>query len=340
MDYPKSVPGVGLVNGKFIDENVATGQQGSLIPAAWGNAITDEILTVIRAAGITPNESAVNQLHAAIQAISGGAGNGLYVPLSHLTDQNPHAQYALRKDVLSVTHTAIQGKDLNAFVTPGLHVYAHGNQANANAPVNGPQYGLFEVIENGNNLTQRISAHTGVWTRTWITSAGMSPTDWMRLDSQTPAGSIMFFTSGALPDGWLPANGAAVSRTIYAPLFKVIGTRFGAGDGSTTFNLPDLRGEFIRGWDGGRGVDANRAFGVVQTDAIRNIVGSVSGGSVFGLFDGASGAMRVAQGGNQMNITTGGSAYYNDFNFDASRVVPTANENRPRNVALLACIKY
>ena len=329
-----------LVNGKFIDENVATGQQGSLIPAAWGNAITDEILTVIRAAGITPNESAVNQLHAAIKAISGGAGNGLYVPLSHLTDQNPHAQYALRKDVLSVTHTAIQGKDLNAFVTPGLHVYAHGNQANVNAPINGPQYGLFEVIDNSHSLTQRIFASNGVWTRTWITSAGMAPANWIRLDSQTSAGSVMFFAAGSAPSGWLPANGAAIPRAIYADLFKVFGTSFGAGDGSTTFNLPDLRGEFIRGWDGGRGVDANRAFGVVQTDAIRNIVGSVSGGSVLGLFDGANGAMRVTQLGRQMNITTGGEAYYNDFNFDASRVVPTAAETRPRNVSLLACIKY
>lgn len=66
MDYPKSVPNVGLVNGKFVDENTSTGQVGSLIPAGWGSAITDEILAVITAAGLVPNEAILNQLNAAI----------------------------------------------------------------------------------------------------------------------------------------------------------------------------------------------------------------------------------------------------------------------------------
>ncbi|MBC2655103.1 phage tail protein [Pseudomonas sp. MSSRFD41] len=70
MDYPKSIPGVGLVDGHFVDENPATGQVGSLIPAAWGDAITQEILNVIKAAGLAPSESNVSQLAAAVQAIA------------------------------------------------------------------------------------------------------------------------------------------------------------------------------------------------------------------------------------------------------------------------------
>jgi len=70
MDYPKSVPGVGLVDGKFVDENEQTGQQGSLIPAAWGTAVTDEILNVQAEAAIQPNEGKVNQLVSAIRAIA------------------------------------------------------------------------------------------------------------------------------------------------------------------------------------------------------------------------------------------------------------------------------
>lgn len=70
MDYPKSIPGVGLVDGHFVDENPATGQVGSLIPAAWGDAITQEILNVIKAAGMAPSESNVSQLAAAVQAIA------------------------------------------------------------------------------------------------------------------------------------------------------------------------------------------------------------------------------------------------------------------------------
>jgi hypothetical protein len=69
MDYPKSVPGSGLVNGKFVDENPLTGTPGSLIPATWGNAVTEELLTVIRAAGLVPSESESNQLLKALKSV-------------------------------------------------------------------------------------------------------------------------------------------------------------------------------------------------------------------------------------------------------------------------------
>ncbi|MEE4709059.1 phage tail protein [Pseudomonas alliivorans] len=70
MDYPKSVPGVGLVSGKFVDENPATGTPGSLIPAQWGNAVTQEILNVILGAGLVPSEADVTQLHRAILGLA------------------------------------------------------------------------------------------------------------------------------------------------------------------------------------------------------------------------------------------------------------------------------
>lgn len=69
MDFPKSVPGVGLVGGEFGDENQATGQAGSLIPAAWGNAVTRELLSVIEAAGLEPDEARADQLLEAIRAL-------------------------------------------------------------------------------------------------------------------------------------------------------------------------------------------------------------------------------------------------------------------------------
>lgn len=71
MDYPKSVPSVGLVGGKFVDENPVAGTPGSLIPAQWGNAVSDEILNVITAAGLTPDEMNNAQLSAAIASIIG-----------------------------------------------------------------------------------------------------------------------------------------------------------------------------------------------------------------------------------------------------------------------------
>lgn len=69
MDFPKSVPGVGLVGGQFVDENQATGQVGSLIPAKWGNDVTTELLGVIEEAGLVPDEEDPQQLRAAVRAI-------------------------------------------------------------------------------------------------------------------------------------------------------------------------------------------------------------------------------------------------------------------------------
>lgn len=69
MDFPKSVPGVGLVGGVFVDENQATGQPGSLMAAAWGNAVTEELLSIIRAAGLVPSEAKTNQVLEAIRAL-------------------------------------------------------------------------------------------------------------------------------------------------------------------------------------------------------------------------------------------------------------------------------
>lgn len=70
MDYPKSVPNVGLVGGQFVDENASTGQVGSLIPSSWGNSVTQEILNVIKAAGLAPSEVDLSQLLKAVQVIA------------------------------------------------------------------------------------------------------------------------------------------------------------------------------------------------------------------------------------------------------------------------------
>lgn len=84
-----------------------------------------------------------------------------------------------------------------------------------------------------------------------------------------PAGAICAFGMSSAPTGWLYCNGQTVSRTTYARLFAAISTTFGAGDGSTTFALPDLRGYFARGWDDGRGVDSGRTFGSNQADELK-----------------------------------------------------------------------
>lgn len=74
-----------------------------------------------------------------------------------------------------------------------------------------------------------------------------------------PAGSVVAWFTEQLPNGWLECNGAAISRADHPRLFAVLGIRYGDGNGFTTFNLPDLRGEFLRGHDAGAGTDPNAA---------------------------------------------------------------------------------
>ena len=162
--------------------------------------------------------------------------------------------------------------------------------------------------------------------------------------SGVPVGAVAFVAMNTPPSGWLKANGAAVSRTTYSALFSAIGTVFGVGDGSTTFNVPDLRGEFIRGWDDARGIDSGRAFGSAQLDQMQSITGSItnmgkvaspaSAVSSGALTSGGStaGNSGIASGGN-----TGIDITFNNANSSGARV---GTETRARNIALLACIKF
>lgn len=152
------------------------------------------------------------------------------------------------------------------------------------------------------------------------------------LDAGNFVGQVGFFAMSTAPTGFLKANGAAISRTTYANLFSAIGTTFGAGDGSTTFNVPDLRGEFTRGWDDGRGVDSGRVFGSAQAATSHVRIVMASNGNYTGPInttpldvDSTSGTANRGFGGSPTTDSTQAVRYY------------TA---RPRNVALLACIKF
>jgi microcystin-dependent protein len=147
--------------------------------------------------------------------------------------------------------------------------------------------------------------------------------------SAMPSGSVIYVAKNSTPNGYLKANGALVSRATYAALFAAIGTTFGVGDGATTFALPDLRGEFPRGWDDGRGVDSGRVFGSAQvatTIADRPIAGGQNEIQV--------------NVGNSDGTTTGSSAAWQTSATATAAQVSSVKSVRPRNIALLACIKY
>lgn len=157
--------------------------------------------------------------------------------------------------------------------------------------------------------------------------------------SVNPVGTIIFYAKSTVPTGYLKANGAAVSRTTYAALFAVLGTVFGAGDGSTTFNLPDLRGEFVRGWDDARGVDSGRSFGSSQdsTEVPYNNT-SPSG------YSGSRSLCDYIQPLNSDGITSqGGLSTWGLLTIGSGSALDAIVQRtkvRPRNMALLACIKF
>ena len=158
-------------------------------------------------------------------------------------------------------------------------------------------------------------------------------TTWQSTILETiPAGAVQYFAMNTAPTGWLKANGQAVSRTTYATLFSAIGTTFGSGDGSTTFNVPDLRGEFLRGWDDSRGIDSGRAFGSWQTQNTNKEEISMTTGS-----NGSSPITAPNEDGSTYSawLTSG----RNDGGSRAIILRMDNTETRPRNFALLACIK-
>lgn len=139
-------------------------------------------------------------------------------------------------------------------------------------------------------------------------------------------GTIIYYAKNTAPSGYLKANGAAVSRTTYSSLFAVIGTTFGAGNGTTTFNVPDLRGEFIRGWADGRAVDTGRTFASFQADEFKSHTHNFYEWYNDRPIDHDSDYHEIDRG-MVRNLVTATSA-------------TGGSETRPRNIALLACIKY
>lgn len=157
-------------------------------------------------------------------------------------------------------------------------------------------------------------------------------TTWIPLGG-TQAGFVEAYAGTTAPAGWLKCNGTAVSRTTYASLFAAIGTTYGDGDGSTTFNLPDLRGEFVRGWDDSRGVDAGRGIGSLQFSAVGPHDHSIDVNRNL-LYSGGGGRVNDAPGTDDAYQGTGGR------DRTSNPITGGANETRPRNVALMYCIKY
>jgi len=191
--------------------------------------------------------------------------------------------------------------------------------------------GIYDVI-----YVQTLAGGAGGWLL-------LTPTQTQSI----PAGLIASFACERAPTGWLECDGAEVSREDYANLFAVIGTIWGAGDGATSFTLPDLRAQFLRGWDHGRGLDDGRVFASDQSSAnkahnhggLTSMGGShMHGFSIinFNPVNVAAGGIASAQAGQieEERITQVAGSHQHQISSDGD------GESRPRNSAILYAIKF
>ena len=346
------MPKVDTKDGLFHNGNPVTGEQGTQVKDVWLNNVQENLRDiqaeahyVLKKAGFNPADNKQTQLYESIVKIIGDNRKTATikdkgeVKLNSAINSEIETEAATPKAVKAAYDKAVEAKEA-----------ANAAQTSANAAQRTANDGVSKAnaAQTSANAAQRTAndgvskAHAAQRTA----NDANNNANTRQLKSEL-VGEVAFFASATPPSGWLKANGAAVSRTTYAALFAAIGTTFGAGDGRTTFNLPDLRGEFLRCLDDGRNIDRGRRLGTAQGDTIRNIIGKLDGsamGSGNQVLEGkmiASGAIGTTYQQRQWSGDQGGWGEQSvSFDFDASRVVPTANENRPRNVALLACIKY
>ena len=154
------------------------------------------------------------------------------------------------------------------------------------------------------------------------------------VSAQVPVGTIHAFASQVVPANYLECDGSTLNTSQFNDLFNVIGYTYG-GSG-TSFNVPDLRGEFIRGWDNGRGVDSGRAFGILQTDAFQGHYHNLY--SIDELLVGNGGGARW-QGG-QVGFQFQGANVKEAVSDGVNGIPRVDNETRPRNVALKYIIRF
>ena len=257
-------------------------------------------------------------------------------------------------------------------------------QDNFNAHVN--QHGIpywDSETEYQANKSYVVDPISGIVYRCLVTNTNQpvsNPTYWdiafSPYEAMVPTGSTQMFAGTSAPRGWLIADGRAVSRTTYAALFAVIGTTYGSGDGSTTFNLPDMRGVVVRGVDRGRNLDPSRVQGSYQGDlfashahnntatsvpagdhshaamtnaagahthTVRFEMGRDDGGEV--AFDGGSLYPRsltrtTSSDGNHSHTVTIAGAGAHTHTINMNNASTGGSETRMKNIAMLGIIKF
>jgi microcystin-dependent protein len=233
----------------------------------------------------------------------------------------PSATTVNAADVVPIVQGGVnKGATVNLF-TSGL---AATDLLNKVKTVAGAGSGLDADLLDGNHATAFATAAQGTKADNAQPAATAINTTNITSYIVPMTGMTASFAGTSCPTGWLKANGSPQDRTTYSALFSYIGTTYGIGNGSTTFNLPDLRGYFVRAWDDGAGVDSGRAIGTSQADGIKDHTHNFPN------------AANTYNGGTtSIQLSTNSGYTYNTGSMNGG-----GTETRPKNIAQLYCIKY
>ena len=290
--YSQSIEPTATKEGEFTDGNPQTARARTILRSYWPNMIQRELLAIVQAAGITPEQETYNQVLAGIQKLDADVLQAAYANDDQL-DQA--VRQHLAEEDTRVLNTAT---DYSDGLDAQLRTYLNQQIADAIA---------------------QAMQHTDT----------------------SFVGQITHGPIATIPPGWLALEGGSYNRSAYPKLWDYINKyghkvadsqranypgSFTTGNGSTTFRLPNMKGLFARGQGGN-----SAGLGQLQGDAIRNVVGGWLG--FHRGYAETSGA--VAEGVRWSAAVKSGKGddWGARYQLDASRVVPTADENRPVNVA-------
>ena len=178
-------------------------------------------------------------------------------------------------------------------------------------------YGIKAATTTFNGVGCTWPATRGA-ANTTLTEDGAGNLAWAAVGA--PAGTIIMFASSSCPSGYLKTDGTLYSKTVYASLYNAVGNIY--GESGDSFNVPDLRGYFVRAYDDGRGLDSGRGFATVQQDEIKSHRHTARAHIGIGVSGGAS---VYPMATDSMTENTGDNGGF---------------ETRPKNIAMQYCIKY
>lgn len=194
----------------------------------------------------------------------------------------------------------------------------------ASAGANSTQIATTAFVSSATNTLQNT-----------LNSAVAALNDLINSTRPVPVASVFYIATSTVPYGYFEANGQTVSRTTYAALWQTLGSP-NTGNGSTTFNIPDYRGEFIRGWDHGRGVDTNRDLFTTQYSQNLQHNHGMAGDDQLGFAAGVAGW----EGSSRGTFPYDARSVYGSGGQIWNTTTDGGNESRPRNVALMPIIKW